>query len=82
MTQENIRAQAKLKGPGFKGYAYCAAMYCGNCGDAIIDSLTLPNSNTPEFLDSEIVPQPAFFAESEFAEHCDQCGAYLYGPNV
>jgi len=31
------------------------------------------------FCDSEEVPQPIFFGESDSAEHCGECGEHLYG---
>lgn len=73
---------ALLGGPGLDGYAYRAAVYCVPCGQRIAREVfqTAPRVDWATFNDSEQVPQPIFFGESDCAEHCDECGAYLYGP--
>ena len=75
---------ALLGGPGLDGYAFNADVYCVDCGQEItrrvfgeapggeVDDLTFQNS--------ESVPQPVFFGESDCAQHCGECGEYLYGP--
>ena len=69
---------ALMGGPGLDGYAYQADVYCVDCGRDII-------RKGPElidelaFQDSEETPQPIFFGESDSAQHCAECGEYLYG---
>lgn len=73
---------ALLGGPGLDGYAYCADIYCVSCGqditrkvfDAYPDGIRYPYTE-----DSETVPQPIFFGESDYAAYCAACGEYLYG---
>ena len=72
------KQEAKLGGPGHDGYAYNADVYCVDCGRAIIDSLE--NWDKLEHDDSNEVPAPIFFGESDCSEHCSDCGEYLYGP--
>ena len=31
-------------------------------------------------LDTDHVPQPIFFGEADTAQHCADCGEYMYGP--
>ena len=69
-----------LGGPGLRGYAYHAAMYCTDCGQEIIRSLPKDKFTDLETGDTEQVPVPAFFPESDTAQHCERCGKYLYGP--
>jgi ribosomal protein S27E len=72
-----------LGGPGLDGYASTAAVYCVDCGEAIIYEVfkDYPNGIAyPECFDSETLPQPIFFGESDTAQYCDKCGEYLYGP--
>jgi len=75
---------AILGGPGLDGYAYNADTYCVPCGRAICEALAedgeLAQPGSPEFSDSERQPQPIFFGESpDNAQHCAECGHYLYG---
>lgn len=72
---------ALLGGPGLDGYAYQAAIYCAECARPIIEATVPPEGLPyPEAQDSETTPQPVFFGEADTAQHCDQCGEYLYGP--
>jgi hypothetical protein len=68
-----------LGGPGHDGYAYCADVYCVDCGKAIIEDLYSTNYDALESSDTNDSPQPIFFGESDCAEHCADCGEYLYG---
>lgn len=75
-----------LGGPGVDGYAYNADIYCADCAGDIVRELaptvapTLTGTDDPSFCDSERIPQPIFFGESDCAQHCAECGKYLYGP--
>ena len=68
-----------LGGPGLDGYAFNAAVYCVPCGQALIRALPCGAYDSLDARDSEVVPVPIFFGESDCAEHCDDCGEYLYG---
>jgi len=69
-----------LGGPGLDGYAYQADTYCIEHGQAIIRALPRERYDELDANDSETVPQPIFFGESDSAQHCAECGEYLYGP--
>lgn len=83
MNETHTLADATLGGPGLDGYSYQADVYCITCGEAICAQLAADRSGAPwdddEFRDSEILPQPIFFGESDQAEHCADCGEHLYG---
>jgi len=71
-------------GPGLDGYAYNADVFCITCGQDICETLWNERGTKPiswvDFCDSEQWPSPIFFGESEdCAQHCGDCGAYLYG---
>jgi hypothetical protein len=74
---------ALLGGPGLDGYAFNADTYCVPCGQAIarevFDKYAGGQVDWLTFTDSEQIPQPIFFAESDSAQHCGECGEYLYG---
>lgn len=72
---------ALMGGPGLCGYAFNAGVYCVDCGREIIRALPKQTWDFVEFRDSETVPQPIFFGESDIAQHCGDCGEYLYGPD-
>lgn len=81
MSETRNLRDALMGGPGLDGYAYQADVYCIGDGRAIIRRIF---AQTPEvdgltFRDSEEIPQPIFFGESDCAEHCAECGGYLYG---
>jgi len=85
MKRATFIREATLGGPGLDGYAYQADVYCVDCGRAIIEEIAsaiVPRLRSLDdfFRDSELVPQPIFFGESDTAEHCGDCGEYLYGP--
>lgn len=71
-------------GPGLDGYAYNADVFCPECGEDIVHEIapavapTIDGTDDPLFADSETVPQPIFFGESDSAEYCGNCGEYLY----
>lgn len=83
MRDTHALRDALLGGPGLDGYAYQAAIYCVDCGRSIIRKVfkDYPEVDDARFRDSEEVPQPIFFGESDSPEHCDACGEYLYGKN-
>jgi hypothetical protein len=68
-----------LGGPGLDGYAYQADVYCVPCGQAIIRDLPKDAFDELETGDTEVVPVPILFGGSDIAEHCGDCGEYLYG---
>ena len=84
-TETLSRQGAVTGGPGLDGYVYNADVYCIDCGREIIHSIYdgCPRGMTgiefPEAGDSETVPQPIFFGESDTEQHCAECGTYLYG---
>lgn len=86
MKASELIREGTLGGPGLDGYAYNADVYCVDCGERIYREIaakvapTLAGTDDPLFSDSETVPQPVFFGESDCAQHCGQCGEYLYGP--
>jgi hypothetical protein len=76
-------------GPGHDGYAYNCEVYCPVCGAEIIDSIIQEREEKGIHEHSELVeiiqdtndlPAPIFFGESDSAEYCANCGKYLYGP--
>lgn len=71
-----------LGGPGLKGYAFQGDMLCIDCGRWTIRELFNAaggDGDTTDSGDSSVMPQPAFFPESEQAVHCGNCMEYLYG---
>ena len=79
--------EATLGGPGLRAYAYRADVYCPDCARAIIEALAPElagelddGTEDPLFSDSDTLPQPCFFPEADTAQHCADCGEYLYGP--
>jgi ribosomal protein S27E len=68
-----------LGGPGLDGYTFRAEAYCRQCGQALIEALPRDDYCDTESLDSEVVPVPIFFGEADTAQHCGDCGEYLYG---
>lgn len=81
MSTTYSKRDAMMGGPGLNGYAYRADVYCVPCGRGIIEAGPDEISGA-DFLDSEVTPQPIFFGESDTAQHCGSCGAYLYGGEV
>jgi hypothetical protein len=69
-----------LGGPGLDGYTYCADVYCVPCAHEIIRTLPREVYSDLEARDSDAVPCPIFFGEADTAQHCGDCGEYLYGP--
>lgn len=88
MKRAEFIRECTLGGPGLDGYAYNAATFCEDCGEKIVREIAgkvahkIADTSDPSFSDSEQVPQPIFFGESDTAQHCDDCGAYLYGEDV
>lgn len=71
-----------MGGPGLNGYAYKADTYCVECARTIIQEQVAPFLHAiPEYLhtDTDHVPQPIFFGDTDRAVHCCHCGEYLYG---
>ena len=84
MTVDELVRLYRLGGPGHDGYAYRADVYCVDCGRAIVERIApevAPLVHRDDLLwrDSETLPQPIFFGESDVREHCADCGKYLYG---
>jgi hypothetical protein len=71
-----------LGGPGLDGYAFCADVYCVDCGQDLIRKLPREDYDELDANDSDTVPCPVFFGESDTAQHCANCGEYLYGPQA
>lgn len=76
---------AMMGGPGLDGYVYNAAIYCVDCGRKIVRDVFAERGEGAEIddltaEDSETMPQPIFFGESDTAQHCGACGEYVYGP--
>lgn len=76
LTKEDL----KKGGPGLDGYAYQADVYCVSCAEVMIDALPKSEFTDLEAGDTEEVPVPIFFGEGDTAQHCAECGEYLYGP--
>lgn len=70
-----------LGGPGLDGYSYQADVYCETCAKEIGEEVFAGDRRFDwiDFCDSDQVPQPIFFGESDCAQHCGACGEYLYG---
>lgn len=67
-------------GPGLDAYAYQSEVYCPGCARKL-DFGTGPWTDN-DFGDSEVVPFPVFFGESDAEQDCAQCGVYLYGERI
>lgn len=68
--------EALLSGPGLDGYAWDSDTFCVPCGRTIIvESFQEDGENVQD----RLLPYPIFFGEHEIAQHCANCGAYLYG---
>jgi len=84
---EALVYQATLGGPGLDGYAYNADTYCIDCGLAITRDILysgesgIKSTSDTAFRDSEVIPCPIFFGESDRAVYCSHCGEYMYGSN-
>jgi len=74
------RREAMLGGPGLDGYAFCADTYCVECGQSHLLKIPQEYFSDSRSLDTDHVPQPIFFGEADTAQHCADCGEYLYGP--
>jgi|SRR6185437_229803 len=80
VTRSDRIKEALIGGPGLDGYAYQAEVYCVDCAESIVCALPyIPLPDDPLYRDSEMLPQPIFFGDSDYAEHCSKCGDYLYG---
>ena len=83
MRRSEIIRETMLGGPGLDSYAFQAALYCRGCARDIVrkvaGKLKLTSTDDCLFQDSETLPQPGFFSESDSEEFCDSCGEYLYG---
>ena len=88
MKADTLIRKGTMGGPGLDGYVYCSEVYCVPCGEAIYREVatkvapTLTGTEDVLFSDSETVPQPIFFGESDYPQHCEKCGEYLYGEEV
>ncbi len=90
MTKKEAFQELTLSGPGLDGYAFQADTWCVECGREIIqDRLDqLQGEGMVDFSpvlgdciyrDTDTMPQPIFFGESDSSQYCGSCGAYLYG---
>jgi len=88
MDVQEFIDESIIGGPGHDGYMYCADVYCVRCGRKVIEEIanviapTISSLEDPAWTDSEAVPQPIFFGESEVEQYCADCGDYLYGGNL
>ena len=89
MKRNEVLKECFQDGPGLDGYAYQAAVYCSDCARKIVEKIPqhvldqiTDSLNDPLFKDSETIPQPIFFGESEEKQHCDSCEEYLYGGDL
>ena len=88
MTEEDFIYESTTYGPGMDGFAYQADTYCIMCGEEIIRNIApevapkLSGTDDPDFQNSEVVPVPIFFGESDRVVNCNECGEYLYGSDV
>lgn len=86
MKRREFIREATAGGPGLDGYAYQGDTYCIECGELLIFDLganviaEIWGTDDPLFCDSDTVPQPIFFGESDSGTYCAQCGDLLYGP--
>ena len=80
MKRADLVNEATKGGPGLSGYAYQAALYCVDCGEAIVDRIAkdvaprLSGVDDPLFSDSDTLPQPVWY---EAEGICDECGEVL-----
>lgn len=85
MNKSTFIRECLMGGPGLDGYVYQAALYCCDCAEKIVRAIAadvaprIVDTNDDYFADSETVPQPVFFGESDTEECCNECGEYLYG---
>lgn len=82
-TRAEFMRECFRGGPGLSGYAYRADTWCPDCAEAeaaaLPDSAVPAGEGDPRWTDSDHVPQPVFFGDSDRACHCASCGEYLYG---
>ena len=76
--REYSREDIFMGGPGLDGYVFRSEIYCPDCMEEIFQESG--PWNWDNFRDSEEVPQPIFFGESDCPVYCARCGEYLYGP--
>jgi len=85
MKANEFISECTRGGPGLDGYAWRSDLYCTDCGRAIVREIapalapTLEDTTDPLYHDSDVVPQPVFFLESDCREYCAACGEYMYG---
>lgn len=82
MTDTLTLHEALMGGPGLDGYVFEADVYCVECGQQLVRDVLEPLGGVIEFPDagdSDTLPQPIFFGESDTAQHCGECSEYLYG---
>lgn len=71
-----------------KAYMYCAAMYCGPCGENLRAQLDAAGKrpadpNAESTYDSDDYPKGPYSAgggEADTPQHCDACGVHLENP--
>ena len=77
---QRFREELKEDAPGLDAYLYQSEVYCPACGQDVIDELVdrhlilppPPGTDSSWTTDSEHVPQPLFFTETD--ESCARCG--------
>jgi len=88
MTRNDILLDIDIAShsPGLRAFAFQADLYCLDCilnmaNRGVFDkgAAQVDDQADPYWEDSELLPQPCFFPESDHAEHCASCGEYLYG---
>jgi hypothetical protein len=73
------KREALMGGPGLSGYAFNSDTWCVRCGQDIIRGLDLEKIPTHLHGDTDHVPQPIFFGDTDREVHCACCGEYMYG---
>lgn len=84
MSDAMVLQDALAKGPGLDGYAFRADVLCVECGEDAVRRVFADRNGEPipypDCQNSETLPQPIFFGESDTAQHCGTCAEHLYGP--
>jgi len=90
MTRSEVLRDIDMasRSPGFDGFAFQADVWCLDCiiemanhGDFDQSAAKVANQDNPIWQDSEILPQPIFFGESDHKQCCNSCAESLYGPD-
>ena len=85
MQKEELIAECLKGGPGLNGYIFNGDTYCEDCAAKLLEAMAertawqIEDTEDPLFSDSETIPQPIFFGESDSPQYCCKCNDYLYG---